>query len=215
MLKLINTPTILITGSAGRYDKTEIKNPSVKYGRNAASDFCAYRKRLWMGYRDSSTMPEFAYKYSPHYSVDKLALVGNAYETLKANNESGKFDGELRVADIDNKYKNSGNVHTSVEALDLNEDGKLDVKEMAVCVMAQDALSSNSDKPVDVKYIAEKFTDGMINNRGYERVLGMLDKDKVEESREIFRHVAENSDIDEAVKEFYSDKNNTLEAVSI
>ena len=205
----VTKPVVLINGYRGAYDRTDIHDDSVRYGRNAGHDACKYRKQIQMA---ATNITNFSYRYLPGLQLDKMALVGNAYEMLRENNESKNFNGSLKVKDIDAKYRQSGDRDLSVSALDINEDGKIDVKEMAIGLVVQDALSSDAPREIGLKYAKERYTDGEINQKGYNKMQEMLRKEDVEDSRETFREIAKDFDLDETVEQFFSDKNNLREA---
>lgn len=214
MYRKINSPIALIDGSRGAYDKAQIKNPSVRYGRNAGRDYYNYRQQvLW----NATDITKYEYRYMPGLKFNRPALLGNAYEILNRSKEEGsKFDGSLDVKYIDDKYKKSGEGKISVAALDLDENGKIDTKEMAVALVAKDTLSTvceNTD--MLVKYSQPKFTDGVINEKGDKGLLKLLDRRSTEESREIFREIADNLKLDDAVDNFFANKSNTVESPAL
>ncbi len=181
--------TFEINGSNGIYDKY-IQDESLKYGRNAVNnhkklitntiesgldgnapilDFIPTNAALDNNiekvnvfieendnYLKSLPAIEYEYRYMPkpiNGNIDKKALLGAAYEEMGADSMS--------VREFENKFL--PNNRYTAKPLDINNDGKIDVGEYSLSMLAADMLSKNN---LDVKNI-----DGSMNSKGMNAVM--------------------------------------------
>ena len=129
---------------------------------------------------------EFEYRYMPTGSVDKMALLGAAYE------EMGKVK-ELDVKELDSKFA-PDSTFTS-EPLDINKDGKVDIAEYSSSILAADMLSkSDTPDPANI--------DGTINRKGFNAVLAYTQKNNAAAAAALYSKIYNNYNLGEAKKEF-------------
>ena len=221
MLEMNNNIT-KIDGSKGKYDN-KVTNPSIRYGRNAVDNLYSYLEKpitnpdlntapiLDFGlsenafdnnvekidnfikkndkYLESLPPLEYEYRYMPNLKkgqVDTQAALGAAYE------EMGKVD-SLSVEELDSRF--APNENFSSKALDINNDGKVDIAEYASNLVAADMLSK-SDTP-DFNNI-----DGTINKSGFDAVLAYTQKAKANAARALYSSIYDTYNLDNAKKEF-------------
>lgn len=129
---------------------------------------------------------EFEYRYMPTGSVDKMALLGAAYE------EMGKVK-ELDVKELDSKFA-PDTTFTSA-SLDINKDGKVDIAEYSSSILAADMLSkSDTPDPANI--------DGTINRKGFNAVLAYTQKSNAAAAAALYSKIYNNYNLGEAKKEF-------------
>ena len=126
-----------INGSSGCYDN-QIKNNSVRYGRNAIANQKIYLSDLGS---KIGTPINFELNYQPKSTkkgnVDFMALLGSAYEEMgkKVSICLKEFNDNLQ-----NTFGTSEN-QVSIDALDINGDNKIDLSEYATSTLIFDMLS--------------------------------------------------------------------------
>ncbi len=181
-----------ITGQNGIYDK-KITSSDVKYGRNAVANYNQYIKDI----AKSPDLPplQFEYRYIPTGNYSTQALMGNAYEELGKKNE-------VSVKELNEKLQSP---ELTAEALDLNNDGKVDIGEYATSAMAADMLDADQTK-CDVKNL-----DGKITNKGENASMQLYTKQNVQNAKALFTEIHKNFNLDKAMNEFKANPNNTVE----
>ena len=192
MVYSVNNNIATITGQNGIYDK-KVTSPDVKYGRNAAANYNQYIKDI----AKSPDLPplKFEYRYIPTGKYSTQALMGNAYEEL------GKKT-EVSVKELNEKLQSP---ELTAEALDLNNDGKVDIAEYATSTMATDMLDTDQTK-CDVKNL-----DGKITNKGEDATMHLYTKQNVQNAKALFTEIHNHFDLDKAMNEFKANPNNTIE----
>ena len=211
-----------IEGSQGKYDN-KVTNPSVRYGRNAVENYYTYLEQpiiadtmnpapiLDFGldpnapeknadkidkflkendeYLKALPPLEFEYRYMPQMpkgQVDKQAVLGAAYEEMGGEKE-------LSVNELDSRFA-PDKTFTS-KALDINNDGKVDIAEYGSSILAADMLSK-SETP-DTANI-----DGTINKNGFNAVLAYTQKSKAAAAAALYSKIYNTYNLGEAQKEF-------------
>ena len=192
MVYSVSNNIATITGQNGIYDK-RVTSPDVKYGRNAAANYNQYIKDI----AKSPDLPplKFEYRYIPTEKYSTQALMGNAYEEL------GKKT-EVSVKELNEKLQSP---ELTAEALDLNNDGKVDIAEYATSTMATDMLDTDQTK-CDVKNL-----DGKITNKGEDATMHLYTKQNVQNAKALFTEIHKHFDLDKAMNEFKANPNNTIE----
>ncbi len=195
-----------INGQNGAYSNSG-DDESSKYGRNSANNFKNYAMSPLKNIDDNqapvfdfaqtsnatdknhdalgkfikkndkylNSLPplEFEYRYMPNLangSLDKKALLGAAYEELGVT--------EVPVKEFEQKYMNE---NMTAEPLDINKDGKIDVKEYATTIAAADMMSKDSP---DVSQI-----DGTISSKGMNAVLAYSAKSRAEAATKLYSNI--------------------------
>ena len=185
-----------IDGRQGIYDN-KVQNSSVRYGRNALSNYKSYTEDL--GNVDNMPPLKFEYRYMPNGKLDKLALMGNAYEEL------GKKT-EVKTEELTATFQEFGGDRFSAEAIDINKDGYIDVAEYATTTLTEDALSSTKGFNVDPNKV-----DGIINNEGSNKTFALNLKSNAKIASEIYSKLYNEFGLDKAQEEFLSNDNNLTE----
>ena len=155
-------------------------------------------------YETKRTPLEFVQKYMPgrieNGVIDKDALMGAAYEELEAKEKS--------LEELNKKAYNfegvSEDKQLTSDALDINEDGKVDLAEYATSILLEDALSSDTD---DLKH---ENINGVITKEGSNKSLPYYTKGNVNVAKKIFSQIYNYYNLSEAKEEFLKDKNNTI-----
>ena len=202
----------IINGQNGIYDK-KVNNQEVKYGRNAANNYTAYTKNI----ANSPEMPplQFEYRYIPQGKYSTQALMGNAYEELGQRTEVSVAElnqklnqDKQKIEELDKQIlarnPESPVVHPdfAADALDLNEDGKVDIGEYAASTMAADMLDGNPSK-CDITNL-----DGVITNKGEDASMGLYMKQNMKNAKTVFNDIHKTFQLDKAMNEFKSNLNN-------
>lgn len=215
----VNNGIAKINGANGKYDE-RVSDPSVRYGRNAVENYYTYLENpivedkmtpapiLDFGLNPNAdnnnadklnkflkendeylkALPplQYEYRYMPQGPVNTKALLGAAYEEM-----GGKK--ELSVEELD--YRFAPDSSFTSKALDLNNDGKVDIGEYGSSILAADMLSK-SDTP-DTKSI-----DGTINNKGFNAVLAYTQKSNVAAATKLYSNIYNTYNLGEAQKDF-------------
>ena len=220
----VNNGVVKVDGASGKYNNGAVTNPSVQYGRNAVENYYSYMEKpltaednVTPPILDFSTNPnatdnninkmekyvkdnddylnalpplEFEYRYMPNLhkkgDVDRGALLGAAYEEL------GKRK-EVSVQEMSQVFTNGSDL--TIEPLDINKDGKIDIAEYSTNILTADMLSK-SEKP-DTANI-----DGTINNKGMERVMKYAQKSNAEAAANLYTGLYNKYNLADAVKDF-------------
>ena len=211
----VNNGIAKINGANGKYDE-RVSDPSVRYGRNAVENYYTYLENpivedkmtpapiLDFGLNPNAdnnnadklnkflkendeylkALPplQYEYRYMPQGPVNTKALLGAAYEEM-----GGKK--ELSVEELD--YRFAPDSSFTSKALDLNNDGKVDIAEYGSSILAADMLSK-SDTP-DTKNI-----DGTINNKG----LAYTQKSNATAATKLYSNIYNTYNLGEAQKDF-------------
>ena len=215
----VNNGIAKINGANGKYDE-RVSDPSVRYGRNAVENYYTYLENpivedkmtpapiLDFGLNPNAdnnnadklnkflkendeylkALPplQYEYRYMPQGPVNTKALLGAAYEEM-----GGKK--ELSVEELDSKF--APDASFTSKALDLNNDGKVDIAEYGSSILAADMLSK-SDTP-DTKNI-----DGTINNKGFNAVLAYTQKSNATAATKLYSNIYNTYNLGEAQKDF-------------
>ena len=218
----VNNGVVNINGAKGKYDN-KVSDSSVRYGRNAVENYYTYLEKplvedkmttapiLDFGLNPEaadknaekldkflkendeylSALPplKYEYRYMPQMQkgqVDTNAVLGAAYE------EMGKQK-ELSVEKLDAQFAPDENFTS--KALDINNDGKVDIAEYGSSILASDMLSK-SDKP-DTKNI-----DGTINKQGFDALLAYTQKSNLAAAKKFYSNNYNTYNLSEAQKNF-------------
>lgn len=191
----VNNGVAQINGQKGKYDGY-VTNPSEKYGKNAVENMYTYYEKPLSAdnfatpplpnfdvtpeaidknaeqmqayieenqkYLDALPPLEFEYRYMPNIQkgqIDKTALRAASKE------EMGGVD-ELSIEELDHRFAPDSS-YTSA-ALDINQDGKVNVDEYSTSFLAGDILSKETPSIDNV--------DGTINKKGSDAVLAYAKK---------------------------------------
>ena len=215
----VNNGIAKINGANGKYDE-RVSDPSVRYGRNAVENYYTYLENpivedkmtpapiLDFGLNPNAdnnnadklnkflkendeylkALPplQYEYRYMPQGPVNTKALLGAAYEEMGRKKE-------LSVEELD--YRFAPDSSFTSKALDLNNDGKVDIGEYGSSILAADMLSK-SDTP-DTKNI-----DGTINNKGFNAVLAYTQKSNATAATKLYSNIYNTYNLGEAQKDF-------------
>ena len=125
----------------------------------------------------------------PQGSVNTKAVLGAAYEEMGGNKE-------LSVKELDSRFAPDDNFTS--KALDLNNDGKVDVAEYGSSILAADMLSkSETPNPANV--------DGTINKKGFDAVLSYTQKSNIAAATKLYSNIYNTYNLGEAQKDFKAD----------
>ncbi|MGN1154131.1 MAG: hypothetical protein ACI4S3_08885 [Candidatus Gastranaerophilaceae bacterium] len=212
MVYSISGNKAIISGNTGIYDKT-IKSPDVRYGRNAAHNYKTYIQDIACG----AAPVQFAYQYIPQGKLSTQALMGNAYEELgkktevsveELNKRLDKTSQEIKKLNLQILTRNPEadiiNPDYSAEALDLNNDGKIDIAEYATSTLAADMLDA------DPTQCNINSLDGVITNRGENASMGLYSKQNIEGAKGLFKAIHDTFKLDKAMQEFKTNPNNMI-----
>lgn len=215
----VNNGVAKINGTNGKYDG-KVTDPSVRYGRNAVENYYTYLenpivedKMTTAPILDFSLNPnasdnnadklnkflkendeylralpplKYEYRYMPQGPINTKALLGAAYEEM-----GGKK--ELSVEELDSKF--APDASFTSKALDLNNDGKVDIGEYSTSILAADMLSKSDT--LDIKNI-----DGTINNKGFNAVLAYTQKSNAAAATKLYSNIYNTCNLGDAQKDF-------------
>lgn len=218
----VSNGMVKIDGSNGKYD-SKVTDPSVRYGRNAVENYYTYIEQPVVNDRmtpapilDFGLNPdaaeknadkldkflkendeylralpplEFEYRYMPKTDkgqIDKKAVLGAAYE------EMGKTK-EISVKEMDYRFAPDDNFTS--KALDINNDGKIDIAEYGSSILAADMLSK-SETPNTANI------DGTINKKGFDAVLAYTQKSKAEAAAKLYSNIYNTYNLGDTLKDF-------------
>lgn len=201
MVYSISNNRAIISGQSGIYDN-KVTSPEVRYGRNATDNYMNYTKDL----EKSDNMPPlaFEYRYVPDGKYSTLALMGNAYEELGKKTEVSVEELNKKFADTNKEIGQKSGVELCADALDLNNDGKVDLAEYATSTMATDMLDSLDEKTMPTV----NNIDGVITNNGENAALKLYTKNNIQPAKQIFTNLYNTFNLNNAMNEFKSNQNN-------
>lgn len=201
MVYSISNNRAIISGQSGIY-YNKVTSPEVRYGRNATDNYMNYTKDL----EKSDNMPPlaFEYRYVPDGKYSTLALMGNAYEELGKKTEVSVEELNKKFADTNKEIGQKSGVELCADALDLNNDGKVDLAEYATSTMATDMLDSLDEKTMPTV----NNIDGVITNKGENAALKLYTKNNIQPAKQIFTNLYNTFNLNNAMNEFKSNQNN-------
>ncbi len=218
----VNNGIAKIDGSKGKYDST-VTNPSVKYGRNAVSNFINYMEQpITNDKMNPAPILDFGMSpTAPEENAEKInKFLKENDEYLKSlpplefeyrympNVQRGTIDKNalmgaayeemgkkqnVDVKEIEGMYGKDSALTT--KPLDLNNDGKIDVGEYSSSILAADMLSKSPEPNMN-------NVDGTINNKGYDAVLEYTKKSNSEAASKLYSNIYNNFELGNAAKEF-------------
>ena len=191
----INGNVVRIDGRHGKYDG-KVKNVDVRYGRNANDNYKSYIKDI--GNYSKNVPLEFEYKYMPNGEYNRFALIGSAYEEMGQRTK-------IKVADANKEFESQGMSEYSVNALDINRDGYIDISEYATSTLAQDILSSSDGYDLDPSKV-----NGVINNKGEQKAFALNNKYIESQAREAFARLHHDFGLAQTQDDFLADCNNLV-----
>ena len=143
------------------------------------------------------TPSKFNLKYSESEKPNMLSVIAFAYEELGKKLSVG-------VQELTKELKAYGSNLLSAEALDLNDDGQVDLGEYSASVIVQDMMSENQDE------LTDKNFNGVITDVGQTSSLCLVNKDNKAVARNIFSAVYKDYNLAQAQNDFLSDENNLV-----
>ena len=189
----ISNNIVKIDGKHGKYD-SKVKNIDVRYGRNANSNYKSYIADI--GNAEKRVPLEFEYRYMPDGKLNKFALLGSAYEEMNKNTR-------LRTELLNKELQSSGMTEYSANAMDINQDGYVDIGEYATTTLAQDILSTSDSYDLDPRKI-----NGIINNKGETKAFALNNSHIEEQARAAYAKLYNGFGLKQATAEFLADPNN-------
>lgn len=150
-------------------------------------------------YESRRTPVNFVRKYMPgnieNGEINTQALMGDAYEEMERRTSVSTSEITKTIQQIDSEM--------SAEALDINDDGNIDIGEYAASVLATDALSESGEFSIQKEDI-----NGVITNSGENSAVALYTNKNKDAAKEIFAKLYTYYKLDEAQKEFLSKTNN-------
>ena len=219
-----------IDGTKGKYSK-KIADPSVRYGRNAINNLKGYYKDLHQKPVEFPDMKNFtslseeeqnkrlkqldkatkSLKVTPmHYQcqympadyIDKLALMGAAYEKM----------GKKTCISVQEMMKNLQkeiplgtdypSLRFNVHSMDVNKDGAIDLSECATGILIADSLDE------DGKTITPDNIDGTISDDGRNAFLFFHINSDIRSTVQAYRAIHNSMELDEAQEIFLMNRDN-------
>ena len=213
--------TFQINGNQGKYDG-KITDESIKYGRNAVDNHVKYIQapinnenfavppvldfspsaeagekniKAMENFADANdaylkSLPplEYEYRYIPNFTqghLDNKAVLAAAYEEMGGVKE-------MPIKEFENKYLIDDT--QTVEPLDLNKDGKIDIAEYGSNIVATDVLSKGTTDPMKA--------DGVINAKGMNAILEYSKKSNAVAAANLYANVYNSHKLGSALNQF-------------
>lgn len=210
-----------ITGDKGAYDR--LNNSSIKYGRNAVSNHFEYSEQIKsaaldlpdlanlkglsedefakkvdeasssLDKKDNSPPLNLVMKYLPqnvdYKNLDKLALLGAAFE------EMGKKL-SISVDEMTSKLQSAFGKNVSAKAVDVNNDGQIDVGEYATTILIEDMLGENQNA------LEAKNINGEITSDGQKASAIYINQTNYAEASKEYKAIHESFGLEAAKNEF-------------
>ena len=225
----VNNGVSKIDGSRGKYTEENVKNPSVRYGRNAVQNFYAYMEQPIVC--DNNATPPILDFGTNQNAADKNIEAMEKY--AKANDDYFKS-----LPPLEYEYRYMPNIHKKGEIdkdallgaayeemgrrkaievkeidqtfgitedytsapMDLNKDGKIDLGEYSTSILASDMLSKSTDK------ISPENIDGTINQKGHSAVQDYAKKSNAEKATMLYSYLYDKYNLHDASKTFNEGK---------
>lgn len=132
--------------------------------------------------------------------IDKQALLGHSYE------EMGK-KASISVEEADAPFREEAfsdiNENLTSKAFDVNDDGKIDVSEMAVSTVIADVLSKDeSEIPPELQILDLKKADGSYTNDGENKMLAFCKEENLETASAVVKDVHSKLKLNKAQDKF-------------
>jgi len=221
----VNNGVAKIDGASGKYNETNVTNPSVRYGRNAVSNYYSYLEQPLLT-DNMATPPILDFGVNPE-TADKNAEKMEKY--VKENNDylnalpplefeyrympnihkKGDIDreavlgaayeelGQRKEVSVKDIEKAFGmDDNFTAEPMDINKDGNIDIGEYASTIIAADMLSKNKDA-TDKNNI-----DGTINSQGFNTIMEYTKKSNADAASKTYGYIYENYNLGEAANKF-------------
>ena len=220
----VNNDIAKIDGVSGKYNNSNVTNPSVRYGKNAVNNYYSYLEQPMISDKnepapilDFSTNPSAAdnniekldkfVKDNDDY-LKSLPPLEFEYRYMPNIHKKGEVDSNALLASA---YEEMGrrkevkleeidkafalNNEFSAAPIDLNKDGKIDAAEYGTTILAAD-MFSKSDTP-DTANI-----DGTINSRGMNKVLEYTHKSNAEAAANLYSNLYSKYNLGDALNKF-------------
>ena len=218
----VNKGIAKIDGSNGKYNESNVTNPSVRYGRNAIHNFYLYLEQP-IASDNHPTPPILDFGINPN-STDKNIEAMEAF-----TNENDKYLNSLPPLEYEYRYMPNIHKHgdidkdalfgaayeelggrkevsaeelnqvfakdsTTTNPLDINNDGKIDVGEYSTSILAADMLSNETGN-----------IDGTINNNGHNAVQELTKKNNAKAAAMLYSSIYNQFGLKDAAKNFNPD----------
>lgn len=211
-----------INGQSGA-SESKVKDPNVKYGRNAMANYYLYLNELGFGQsdkligqdapKDTTKLPSINsnLKYLPEEkpnkeNLNKMALLGASFVDL-----GNKLS--IPLEQMNKIIKNAFGEGATADAFDVNNDGQIDVAENATAILIKDMAGKIDSKTAtqsgNLDLNADNI-DGTITNVG-ENNFGIFTNVKnLETNKQTIKAIYEKFQLNEAKNIFEKEPNNTI-----
>ena len=132
---------------------------------------------------------ELRYSETTNGQIDKMSLMGAAYEEMDQRTE-------IPVQEIDKSLKETFGNEVGASALDLNKDEKIDIAEYATSILLNDSLSDYDGK-----------IDGTITNKGQNEGIAYALNKNYTIANAIYRSLYQDWELKKAKNEFIAKLN--------
>ncbi len=147
---------------------------------------------------------DFSCTYMPTSSVDNDALLAFAYEEMGKRSAIKTQELTQTLQQVSDNCFGSARVEMSAQALDLNNDGLVDVGEYASSLLVADALSA------DQNIVNSRNINGVFNNKGENALIQYGIKSNYAIASATFKGIYQMYGLDRAKNEFLSNPNNLV-----
>lgn len=211
-----------INGQSGGCDN-KVKDPNVKYGRNAMWNYYEYLNEMGFGrsdkligedqtqYLTKDPSLNSSLKYLPEEkpnkeNLNKMALLGASFVDL-----GNKLS--IPLAQMNKLVKNAFGENATAEAFDINNDGQIDLAENATALLIKDMAGKVDSKTAiqngNLELNADNI-DGTITNVGENNFGAFVAMKNLGTNKQTTKAIYETFQLNEAKNIFEKDPNNMI-----
>jgi len=133
--------------------------------------------------------------------IDTQALLGNSYQEM---GRSSSISLEESDAPFKSEAFSDVNANLTSKAFDVNNDGRIDMSEMAVSTVIADILSKDDSlNPMDITVSDIKKADGSYTNDGENKMLAFCKEENLETASGIVKDIHTKLKLDKAQDKFF------------
>ena len=207
-----------IDGRRGKYNESDVTNPSVRYGRNAVNNYYSYLEQP-IKQDNNATPPILDFSTNPNAvdnnieKMEKYVKENDAYlnSLPPLEYESRYMPNIHKVGEVDTdallgaSYEELGgrkeisvdeldksfalNNDFSTKSMDINKDGNVDIGEYGATILASDLLSNGTIK-------------GSVNNNGHNAIQQLTKKANAQAATELYTSLYNQYKLSDAAKKF-------------
>jgi len=146
----------------------------------------------------------FSCTYMPTSKIDNVALMAVAYEEMGKRSFVSTDEMTQMLQNTADLISGQNKSQMSAQALDVNNDGKIDLAEYGASILVEDALSA------DKNLVDSRNINGTFNNQGENALFAYGVKSNYALASATFKGIYQMYGLDRAQNEFLSNPNNLV-----